>query len=102
MIKVCFVELIADSPSDNKCMKFADYILEFYIDKNSRLPPTIWASPDQKRTTNGAESFHAHLNEKSDASHPNIFVCVDVLLKLQTTSYIKMRTLTVKAPVLEI
>ncbi|CAC5397336.1 unnamed protein product [Mytilus coruscus] len=101
-IEECFIELIADAPSDDKCMKFADYILEFYTDGNSRFPPTIWASPpdpEEKRTTNGAESFHAHLNEQFYASHPNIFVFVDVLLKLQTTSYIKMRTLTVKAPV---
>ncbi|CAC5372515.1 unnamed protein product [Mytilus coruscus] len=96
-IEECFVELIADAPSDDKCMKFADYILEFYIDGNSRFPPTIWASPpdpEEKRTTNGAESFHAHLNEQF-----YIFVFVDVLLKLQTTSYIEMRTLSIKAPV---
>ena len=31
-----FVELIVGAPSDDKCMKFADYILEFYIiDGNS-------------------------------------------------------------------
>ena len=102
MIEEYFVELIADAPSDDKCMKSVDYILEFYIDGNSRFSPTIRASPpdpEEKRTTHGAESFRAYLNEQFYASHPNIFVFVHVLLKLQTPSYIKMRTLTVKAPV---
>ena len=49
--------------------------------------------PEEKWTTNGAESFRAHLNEQLNASHPNIFVFVDVLLKLQTTSYIQMQKL---------
>jgi hypothetical protein len=95
-IEECFVELIADE----KCMKFADYILETYIDGNSRFPPIFWAAPpdpEAKRTTNGPESFHAHLNEQFYACHPSIFVFVDVLLQLQTTSYIKMRTLSIKA-----
>ena len=56
----------------------------------------ITPDPEEKRTTNGVESFRAYLNEQFYASHPTIFVFVDVLLKLKTTSYIKMRTLTVE------
>ena len=36
-----------------------------YVTANSKFPPTIWAAPpdpDTKRTTNGPESFHSHLN----------------------------------------
>jgi hypothetical protein len=47
----------------------------------------------------GPESFHTHLNEQFYTCHPSIFVFVDVLLQLQTTSYIKMRTLSIKATV---
>ena len=75
-------------------MIFADYILETYIDGDSRFPPIFWAAPpdpEAKRTTNGPESFHAHLNEQFYACHPSIFIFVDILLQLQTTSYINMR-----------
>ena len=94
---------IEELVADEKCMKsVADYIMETYIDGNSRFPPLFWAAPpdpEAKRTTNGLESFHAHLNEQFYTCHPSIFVFVDVLLQLQTTSYIKMRTLYIKAPV---
>jgi hypothetical protein len=45
-------------------------------------------SAEAKRTTNGAESFHAH---------PCIFVFLDNLLKIQTTTYIKVRCLEIPA-----
>ena len=73
-----------------------------YIDGNSRFPPIFWAAPpdpEAMRTINGPGSFHAHLNEQFYACHPSIFVFVDVLLQLQTTSYIKTRTLSIKAAV---
>ena len=74
-------------------------VLEFWIDGNLRYPPTILASlpdPEEKWTTNGAESFHVHLNEQLYASQSNIHVFVDVLLKMQTKSCIKMITLNFK------
>ena len=64
-------------PEDPRCTSFADYILENYIVPDSRFPPTLWSSLpslNAKRTTNGAESFHAHYNEKCYAAHPTIFI----------------------------
>ena len=57
---------------------------------SSQLP-----SLDSKRTTNAAESFHAHYNEQFYAAHPIIFAFLDVITKIQITTcmYIKIRTL---------
>ena len=93
-IEDCFVDLMADAPLNDKCSWF-DF-LENYVTVNSKFPPTIWAAPldpDTKRTTNGPESFHCHLDVQFYACHPSIFIFLDVLLKIQTTSYIKIRTL---------
>jgi hypothetical protein len=91
---------MADAPLNDKCSRFADYILENYVTVNSKFPPTIWAAPpdtDTKRTTNGPGSFHSHLNAQFYACHPSIFIFLDILLKIQTTSYIKIRTLHIQA-----
>ena len=45
------------------------------------------------RTNNAAESFHAHLNGQFYSHHPTIFVLLDVLKKLQATTYVKARAL---------
>jgi hypothetical protein len=92
---------MAYAPLYDKCSSFADYILENYVTVNSKFPPTIWAAPpdpDTKRTTNGPESFHSHLDAQFYTCHPSIFIFLDVLLKIQTTSYIKIRTLHIQLP----
>jgi hypothetical protein len=45
----------------------------------------------------GLKSFYSHLNAQFYACHPSIFIFLDVLLKIQTTSYIKIRTLDIQA-----
>jgi hypothetical protein len=50
-------------------------------------------SLDSKRTTNAAESFHAHYNEQFYAAHQTILAFLDVITKIQITTYIKIRTL---------
>ena len=48
----------------------------------------MWvAVPDltSKRTNNGPESFHSKLNAHFYAGHPNIFLFVDVIKKIQAT-----------------
>jgi hypothetical protein len=53
---------------------------------NSKFTPTLWAqllSLDSKRTTNAAESFHAHYNEQFYAAHPTILAFLDVITKIQ-------------------
>ena len=54
-----FVEdIMTDTPEDNRCMQFADYVLEGYIAPTSTYPPSTWTSiPEEnsKRTNNGPE-----------------------------------------------
>jgi hypothetical protein len=98
-IPLVFALLISKS-EDPRCTSFADYILENYIVPDSRFPPTLWSSLpslNAKRTTNGAESFHAHYNEQFYAAHPTIFIFLDVLSKIQTTTYVKVRTIHMPA-----
>ena len=55
-----FVEdIMTDTPEDNRCMQFADYVLEGYIAPTSTYPPSTWTSiPEEnsKRT----EGFPGH------------------------------------------
>jgi hypothetical protein len=87
-----------DMPADPRCSLFVDYILKNYVASNSKFPPNLWAqlsSLDSKRTTNAAESFHAHYNQQFYAAHSTIFAFLDVITKIQITTYtyIKIRTL---------
>ena len=77
-----------------KDAEFADYLVDNYITSESRYPPALWAEvpSNQKRTNNSTESFHAHFDEQFYSAHPAIFVFMDVLQKLQTTTYIKIRS----------
>jgi hypothetical protein len=94
-IPLVFALLVSKS-EDPRCTSFAYYILENYIVRDSRFPPTLWSSLpslNAKRTTNGAESFHAHYTEQFYAAHSTIFIFLDVLSKIQTTTYVKVRTI---------
>ena len=82
-----FVEdIMADTPDNEKCMEFADYVLNNYIEETARVPLQLWdcvPSMFGKRTNNGPESFHAHFNAQFYAAHPPLYPFVDVLLKQQ-------------------
>jgi len=59
------------------------------------FPPGVCAQrPDFNPTTNGAESFHGHLNAEFLAPHPNIYVFVQTLLRQQTATYISTGSLS--------
>lgn len=94
-------DLMSEMPSNEKCVKFADYLTNCYITAESLFPPQLWAeSPSfNKRTNNGPESFHKQYNAQFYSSHPSIYVFIDVLIGIQATTYIKMRTLNSAAPV---
>lgn len=80
---------------DEKILQFTDYIFETYISPDdAKFPPAIWAdySANCKRTTNSCESFHAKLNGSFYKSHPNIYHLTEVLLDIQTDTYIKCRS----------
>ena len=89
-------EMIPEAPTNERCSKFSDYLLETYVDENSKYPPTMWASKPcstAKRINNDPECFHSHFNDQFYSAHPCIYVFIDVLKQIQTTTYIKIRGL---------
>ena len=94
------VDIVADTPDNEKCMEFADYVLNNYIEETARFPPQLWAcvpSMFRKRTNNGPEWFHAHFNAQFYAAHPPLYIFVDVLLKQQSVNYTKIRGMDIPA-----
>ena len=47
-------------PADDRCGKFADYIVDHYIDSGCDFAPDLWTSSPQQSptTTNATESLH--------------------------------------------
>ena len=43
------------------------------------------------------ERSRSHYNEQFYAAHPTIFIFLDVLSKIQTTTYVKVRTIHMPA-----
>ena len=65
------------APKDVKLSKFIEYLKKTYIFPNSMYPPSMWANMTNttlQSTNNGCESFHRHLGELIESSHPNIFL----------------------------
>ena len=89
---------MSDAPQDARYSEFADYVLENYIEDGATFPPVLWSeeSSDRGRTNNGCEAFHCHYNEQ--LPHPSIFNFIDVVKKIQSTTYFTMRSLNVNAP----
>ena len=73
------MDIMSDMPDDPKCERFANYM--YMVDTCG--------------TTNGAESYHSHLNQQFYTHHPNIFVLLDTLVKLQNETYVKIRGMSV-------
>ena len=59
---------------DDRYRKFADYVVDHYIDPGCDFAPDLRASSPQQSptTTNTAESFHSHMNADIKTPHPNI------------------------------
>jgi len=70
-------EIMSTIPADDRCRKFADCVVDHYIDSGCDFAPDLWASSPQQSltTTNAADSFHSHLNADIKTPHPNICVC---------------------------
>jgi hypothetical protein len=69
--------MILEVPTNERCTKFSDYLLETYVDENSKYPPTMWASKPcstAKRTINGRESFHSHFNDQFYSAHSWVYM----------------------------
>ena len=92
-VEECFVEeVMAEAPLDDRCSRFADYLVDNYVTAESRFPPSLWAEVPStlKRTNNSAEVFHSQFNAQFYSAQPAIFVFMDVLQKLQAKTYLKM------------
>jgi len=89
-------EIMSRMPNDDRCQRFADYVVEHYLDDGCDFPPCVWAQrPDFLPTpTNRAESFHVHLNAEFLAPHLNIYDFVQALLRQQTATYISTGSLS--------
>lgn len=85
-------DLYSVMPSNEKCVKYADYLVDNYICEVATFTPDMWASCTQslERTTNGCESFHSKFNESFYMSHPDIFKFIDVIKDVQLNTYIKI------------
>jgi len=67
---------------------------------DSKFPPTLWSKPPDMLfpyTNNAAESYHSHLNAEFYVKHPNIYVFVDLLKKIQQTAYVSMNSMSQQA-----
>ena len=62
------------------------------------FPSNIWAqfSASCNRTTNNCENFHSHLNSSFYSNHSNIYNFIDVLVEIQSETYIKCRSNGIK------
>jgi len=96
-----FTELLSSIPAENECVHFADYVLDTYIDENSKFPPHLWVSSpifDHPRTTNGPESFHSHYNSQFYTTHPYIHQVIAALLEIQTENITKINSISKNVP----
>lgn len=80
--------LITFESEDN----FKDYTNNYVVNDVAQFPPNVWSdfSATTNQTTNSCESFHAKLNAFFHSGHPNIFILVDILLGIQSNTYIKL------------
>lgn len=89
--------LMAEAPTSEQMLQFADYVLKTFIASDTMFPPLTWAWPPDNvgtpHTNNAAESFHGRLSAYFDRPHPNIFVFVNGLKDIQSGVYITLRSL---------
>uniref|UniRef100_A0A2S2NE88 MULE transposase domain-containing protein n=1 Tax=Schizaphis graminum TaxID=13262 RepID=A0A2S2NE88_SCHGA len=93
LVENAFLYLIENAPTSN--FRFSDYLLKNYIETDAQFPPTLWADKpsEEARTTNGPESFHMHYNSQFYTSHPSTFQVINILLGIQTETYLKINSI---------
>ena len=92
-----------DAPSDDPAWnKYADYLLSTYVSSDSKFPPELWTSTaeNERRPNNAAEAFHSQYNAQFYAAHPNIYVFINVINKLQANTNLKKWFWDERVPVL--
>lgn len=82
-------------PQDERVSRFADYLVDNYINEEAVFPPSLWSelSDSLERSTNACESFHAKFNASFYSNHPTIFTFIETLKQFQTDTYIKIQSL---------
>ena len=89
---VC-TELMSIIPEGSAYSKYADYLTDNNISKNSVFPPTIWSNFRALIcwTTNDCESFHPHFNEQFYKSHTHKHIFIKILISnVQNNVYIQI------------
>jgi len=84
---------MSEAPDIERCVRFADYLVQNYVTSESKFPPCMWTAnsdDDVKGTNNGPESFHSHYNEKFYTAHSSIYIFIDVIKQIQSTTYITL------------
>lgn len=98
----CFaLDLFAEKPIHSELDKYADYLLETYIEDDAPFPPSLWATatPSIINTTNACESFHSKLNESFYSTHPSIYIFIEKLKEFQIDTYVKIQSVHIPAKV---
>lgn len=100
-VSEAFADLYGSLQADVRVERFFDYILTTYIENASEpatFPPHLWAGLKafQRRTTNGCEAFHRHLNSYFVKKDPSIFYFMEVLSEF--TIQIKLKLKSSSAP----
>lgn len=94
----CFVfDLMASKPENAVLDRYADYLLETYIEENSTFPPSIWAEKTASitRTTNACESFHSRFNSSFYCTHPSVYIFIEKLKDFQIDTYVTIQSLSI-------
>ena len=90
-VEVAFViEDVSDMPDDERFRKFADYVVENYLDGGCDFPPMLWAESPNLNLVVASESYHTHLSAEFYSAQPNIYLFVNTLLRQQTSTYISL------------
>ena len=93
------LDFTSNYPNGKRVEEFWDYLLENCIDADFTLPPPVWSecsASSSLRTINARESFRDHFNALFYSVHPNIFVLISALQKIQNETYIKRRSITTR------
>jgi hypothetical protein len=95
----CFVEdLMPEFPTDNRVVKYCDYLVNSYIFEDSTFNPCLWAcnAASVLLTTNTCESFHSFFNDHFYSNSPSILSWLNVMRNfVQTDTYIKINSVEV-------
>jgi len=75
-------------PDDDRCRKFAGYIVDHYIDSGCDFAPDLWASTPQQSptTTNATESLHADYTRR-ELHQPDFIYLAALRLDKMTMTY---------------